>query len=185
MGPRTGLDWCGKFRPQQRDSIPAPSIPQRVAIPTALSLLLERQVIKSMPTQSLNRMPCRYAWCIFHIRKESYEFDSRPCEQPSWSFKWFHSLPLDSCWGLSQGGSGQFFLILAHPSITTCHATVYNHTTSFQNEIQTKHTFHSYQSNASLLSLTHKQHKRVAMNTYAYNVRNFYISWSSKQFRRT
>jgi hypothetical protein len=29
---------------------------------------------------------------------------------------------------VSQGGSGQFFLILVHPSITTRHATVYNRT---------------------------------------------------------
>ena len=29
---------------------------------------------------------------------------------------------------VSQGGSGQFFLVLAHPSITTHHATVYNRT---------------------------------------------------------
>jgi hypothetical protein len=86
---------------------------------------------------------------------------------------------------VSQGGSGQFFLILAHPSITTCHATVYKRTTSFQNEIKTKHSFHSCQSNASLLCLIHKQHKRFSMNTYAYSVRKFYISWFSKQFRRT
>jgi hypothetical protein len=77
---------------------------------------------------------------------------------------------------VSQSGSGQFFLILAHPSITTCHATVYNRITSFQNEIKTNHNFHSYQSNVILLFLTHKQHKRFTMNTYAYNVQNFYIS---------
>jgi hypothetical protein len=35
MGPRAGLDGCGKYR-LQRDSIPGPSIPQRVAIPTVL-----------------------------------------------------------------------------------------------------------------------------------------------------
>jgi len=56
-------------------------------------------VIKSMSTQSLNRIPYRYAWRKCHIRKDSYEFDSRPCEQSSWSFKWFHSLPPDNCWG--------------------------------------------------------------------------------------
>jgi len=77
---------------------------------------------------------------------------------------------------VSQGGSGQFFLILVQPSITTCHATVYNRITSFQNEIKTKHNFHSRQSNAILLLPTHKQHKRFAMNTYAYNVQNLYIS---------
>ena len=36
MGPRAGLDRCGKARPH-RDSIPGPSSPQRVAIPITLS----------------------------------------------------------------------------------------------------------------------------------------------------
>ena len=36
VGPRVGLDGCGKSRPH-RDSIPGPSIPQRVAIPTELT----------------------------------------------------------------------------------------------------------------------------------------------------
>jgi hypothetical protein len=38
VSPRAGLDACGKSRPQ-RDSIPAPSSPQRVAVPTDLSQL--------------------------------------------------------------------------------------------------------------------------------------------------
>ena len=36
MDPRTGLDGCGKSCPYW-DSIPGPSSPQRVAIPTELS----------------------------------------------------------------------------------------------------------------------------------------------------
>jgi hypothetical protein len=36
VGPRAGLDGCGKVRPH-RDSIPGPSSPYRVAIPTELS----------------------------------------------------------------------------------------------------------------------------------------------------
>jgi len=36
VGPRAGLEGCGKSRPH-RDSIPAPSSPKRVAIPTELS----------------------------------------------------------------------------------------------------------------------------------------------------
>ena len=36
MGPRAGLDGCGKSRPE-RDSIPGPSSPKRVDIPTELS----------------------------------------------------------------------------------------------------------------------------------------------------
>ena len=36
VGPRTGLDRCGKSR-FHRGSIPGPSSPQRVAIPTGLS----------------------------------------------------------------------------------------------------------------------------------------------------
>ena len=36
VGPKAGVDGCGKSRPH-RDSIPGPSSPQRVAIPTALS----------------------------------------------------------------------------------------------------------------------------------------------------
>ena len=35
MGPRAGLDRCGKSRPH-RDLIPGPSRPQPVAIPTEL-----------------------------------------------------------------------------------------------------------------------------------------------------
>ena len=35
MGPRAGLDRCGKSRPH-RDSIPGPSVPQPVAVPTEL-----------------------------------------------------------------------------------------------------------------------------------------------------
>ena len=38
MGPRDDLDWCGKSRPH-RNSIPGPSSPQRVAIPTELSMI--------------------------------------------------------------------------------------------------------------------------------------------------
>jgi hypothetical protein len=37
MDPRAGLDGSGKSRPPQRVSIPGPSSPQRVAIPTELS----------------------------------------------------------------------------------------------------------------------------------------------------
>jgi hypothetical protein len=36
VGPRAGVDWCGKSCPH-RDSIPGPSSPQPVAIPTELS----------------------------------------------------------------------------------------------------------------------------------------------------
>jgi len=36
MGPRAGLDGCGKSHPH-RDSIPGPSCPYQVAIPTELS----------------------------------------------------------------------------------------------------------------------------------------------------
>ena len=36
LGPRASLDGCGKSRPH-RDSIPGPSSPERVAIPTGLS----------------------------------------------------------------------------------------------------------------------------------------------------
>jgi hypothetical protein len=37
VGPRTGLDWCGKSRPRQ-NWIPGPSRPQKVAKPTTLFL---------------------------------------------------------------------------------------------------------------------------------------------------
>jgi hypothetical protein len=36
VGPRAGLDGCGKSRPH-RDSIPGPSSAQQVAIPTTIS----------------------------------------------------------------------------------------------------------------------------------------------------
>ena len=40
VGPRAGLDRCGKSRPY-RDSIPGPSIPQPVAIPTTLAWYIQ------------------------------------------------------------------------------------------------------------------------------------------------
>jgi len=45
VGPRAGLDGCGKTRPHW-DSIPGPSSPQRVAIPTELTrpLVLCRKI---------------------------------------------------------------------------------------------------------------------------------------------
>ena len=43
VGPRAGLDWCGKFRPH-RNSIPRPSNQRRVAIPTELSRSAIRMV---------------------------------------------------------------------------------------------------------------------------------------------
>jgi hypothetical protein len=46
VGPRAGLDRCGKFR-SHRDSIPEPSSPQRVAIPTTLIPALEKHIRKS------------------------------------------------------------------------------------------------------------------------------------------
>ena len=42
MGPRAGLDWCGKTRPH-RHSIPGPCSPYRVAVPTELSRSTERR----------------------------------------------------------------------------------------------------------------------------------------------
>ena len=42
VGPRAGLDGCGKSRPPRRDSIPRPSSPWRVSIPTELSRPVER-----------------------------------------------------------------------------------------------------------------------------------------------
>ena len=62
MDPRDGLDGCGKSRPHW-DSIPGPSSPQRVAIPTELSLpheiikiwlnsgVLFRKYCSNFPTQ--------------------------------------------------------------------------------------------------------------------------------------
>jgi hypothetical protein len=41
VGPRVGLDGCGKSRPR-RDSIPGPPSPWPVAIPTKLLLPLPR-----------------------------------------------------------------------------------------------------------------------------------------------
>ena len=42
VGPRDGLDWCGKSRPHG-DSVPGPSSPQVVAIPTTLPGPTHRQ----------------------------------------------------------------------------------------------------------------------------------------------
>ena len=36
MGPRAGLDMCGKSPPHHRDSVSGPSNPKRVTIPTEL-----------------------------------------------------------------------------------------------------------------------------------------------------
>jgi len=48
VGPRAGLDGCGKSRPH-RDSIPGPSSPKRVAIPTELSQLMPKaHIVKNI-----------------------------------------------------------------------------------------------------------------------------------------
>jgi hypothetical protein len=44
VGPRVGVDMCGKSR-LYRDSIPGPSSPQRVAVPTQLSRHLQSAII--------------------------------------------------------------------------------------------------------------------------------------------
>jgi len=74
-------DWSGLVRkispPQHHDSIPGPSIPQPVAIPTALSLLLERQVIKSMPTViEQNAVSLRLAHISYYERKLRVRFSA-------------------------------------------------------------------------------------------------------------
>ena len=45
VGPRAGLDGCGKSRSPHRESIPGPSRPQRVATPTELSRLTTQSAI--------------------------------------------------------------------------------------------------------------------------------------------
>ena len=67
---------------------------------------------------------------------------------------------------VSQGGSGLFFLIYCPPSITTCHSTLYNRITLFQNEIKTMRTFHSHQRNASLLFLTNIEAAQTFRNEH-------------------
>ena len=50
MGPRAGLDGYGKFL-SHRHSIPGPSSPKRVAVPTALSRPTDNwQYVYSVPT---------------------------------------------------------------------------------------------------------------------------------------
>ena len=55
---RAGLDWYGKSHPH-RDSIPGPSSPYRVAIPTELSLLraIDTLSLKELKTQILLTAP--------------------------------------------------------------------------------------------------------------------------------
>jgi len=56
VGPRAGLDECGIFRPH-RDSIPGPSSPWRVAIPTALPSPQLKEVTQPL-LMSLNVKVC-------------------------------------------------------------------------------------------------------------------------------
>jgi hypothetical protein len=52
VGPRASLDECRKSRQHHRDSMPGPSSPQRVAIPTELSRpvnLTARDVARESP----------------------------------------------------------------------------------------------------------------------------------------
>ena len=51
VGRRAGLDGCGKSRPH-RDSIPGPSSPWRVAIPTALSRSTHLRIRRVSPKHS-------------------------------------------------------------------------------------------------------------------------------------
>jgi len=47
VGPRAVLDWCGKSC-RHRDSIPGPSSPYRVALPTELSWPIVVQLLESL-----------------------------------------------------------------------------------------------------------------------------------------
>ena len=60
--PRTGLDRCGKSRPHQ-DSIPGPSSPQRVAIPTELSRPTYASTYCSFVHLRKRICPCRNFTC--------------------------------------------------------------------------------------------------------------------------
>jgi len=71
VGPRAGLDGCGKSHPN-RDSIPGPSCPQRVAIPTELSrptrLYSQRHYIPDVHNEVrvyhyIRNYPFRYTQC--------------------------------------------------------------------------------------------------------------------------
>ena len=76
MGPRAGLDGCGKSRPHQ-DSIAEPSSPYRVAIRTALSCSLFTVVVanKEIPSAPFQVSVAKYR--RFWTTYRSYRQGSR------------------------------------------------------------------------------------------------------------
>jgi hypothetical protein len=59
VGPRASLDRCGKFRPQW-DSIPGPSSPWPVAIPTELPGPLEQPLVFALQTPGRQLLDVTY-----------------------------------------------------------------------------------------------------------------------------
>jgi hypothetical protein len=68
LGPRVGVDGCGKFR-FHRDSIPGPSSPWLVAIPTELSRPTEttHNAPKQVGDEVLSVKPCVKVMCILLV----------------------------------------------------------------------------------------------------------------------
>jgi hypothetical protein len=103
VGAKTGLDWCGKSCPY-RDSIPGPSSPWRVAIPTELSRsFFHKMHLQSLASQSaLNGLeaPCySYAPLLQHFLSFSTVF---VC-----FFKWPCVVETETANGICQGLSSE------------------------------------------------------------------------------
>ena len=70
MGPRAGLEKCGKSRPH-RDSISGPSSPQPVAIPTALSRPQSYDCALLCLAGTVSAITGKF-WCDFRNKQESF-----------------------------------------------------------------------------------------------------------------
>ena len=68
VGRRTGLDGCGKSRPR-RDSIPGPSSPLRVALPTKLTRphCIKKNAYFSKPYYRTLRTPYELELALHHL----------------------------------------------------------------------------------------------------------------------
>jgi hypothetical protein len=80
VGPRASLDGCGKFHHRQ-DSMPRPSSPEQVAIPTELSrptYITERFIWG--PVMTARQLPNTFPWIAMYIRQRwtSRRWNSQP-----------------------------------------------------------------------------------------------------------
>jgi len=81
VGPRVGLDGCGKSRPLHRDSIPETSNPLQVACWTSVRLVLcariaERQPFKVVVSSMSDKD------CVYQVFRRNYKTETASSSEP-------------------------------------------------------------------------------------------------------